>query len=231
MSGDAQANSTPSSNPASPEGNGDYVVQPGECLSSIAFEHGHFPDTILNDPDNSDIKKIRKNPNILLPGDRLTIPAIRPKEESREVDQRHKFRRKGVPEMFRMRLLDAHDKPRANLPYVLTVDKASFSAATNAQGELSHPIPPNARKGKLVVGVGDDVEEIAIELGYLDPLDSVSGVQARLTNLGIECGPVDGIFGPRTRAGVERFQKQCKLEATGELDKRTLEELEKAHGS
>jgi N-acetylmuramoyl-L-alanine amidase len=44
-------------------------------------------------------------------------------------------------------------------------------------------------------------------IGSLDPLDILSGVQGRLWNLGIDCGPVDNIIGPLTKAGVRTFQK------------------------
>lgn len=43
-----------------------YVVQKGDCLSSIAFGFGFLPDTLLNHPANAGLKQKRKDPNILL---------------------------------------------------------------------------------------------------------------------------------------------------------------------
>jgi hypothetical protein len=214
-----------------PVGAGDYVVQPGDCVSSIAYEHGHLWQTILNHPANSEVKAARSNHNVLLPGDRLTIPPVRRKEESAETDKRHTFRLKGVPEMFRLRLLDQADQPRADLPYVLVIGERTFKGTTNSNGELQHPIPPDARQAHLTVDSGDDVEEIELQLGNLNPRDTVTGVQSRLTNLGFDCGPVDGILGPKTRKAIMRFQRQVKIEPTGELDNATIQQLENRHGS
>jgi hypothetical protein len=216
---------------AAPVGGGDYEVQPGDCVSSVACDHGHLWETILNDPANAELKRSRTNHNVLLPGDRLTIPPIRVRSESRDTDQRHRFRRKGVPEVFRIRFLDEDDKPRANLPYTLDLDGVIHSGATNADGELKHAIPPNARQGKLVIGTGRDSEQISLWLGHLDPIESISGAQARLNNLGIDCGKVDGILGPRTRKAIERFQRQRQLPPTGELDQATLAALGDLHGA
>jgi hypothetical protein len=218
-------------NTDTPVGEGDYVVKPGECIASIAYEHGHLWKTILSDPANWKLKRARKDHHILLPGDRLTIPPIRQKEVSAETDKRHSFRLKGFPEVFRMRLLNAVDEPRANLPYVLVIDGNSVSGTTDAQGELKHSIPPNARKGRLILVSGKHTEEIELRLGELDPRGAVTGAQARLSNLGFDCGAVDGILGPKTRNAIERFQRSRKLQQTGELDNTTMQELEKMHGS
>jgi len=41
----------------------------------------------------------------------------------------------------------------------------------------------------------------------LPPVKYLTGVQARLNNLGYGAGPVDGINGPRTKSAVKRFQQ------------------------
>jgi peptidoglycan hydrolase-like protein with peptidoglycan-binding domain len=53
--------------------------------------------------------------------------------------------------------------------------------------------------------------------GYGRPGGSaeVRAVQRRLRALGHRPGPVDGLYGPRTRAAVERFQRTAGLPATG----------------
>jgi type VI secretion system secreted protein VgrG len=127
--------------------------------------------------------------------------------------------------------LDRFDQPRANLPYVLVIGFATFRGTTNAQGELKHPIPPNARRGRITLGSGNDIEKIELHLGHLNPTNTTSGAQARLTNLGLDCGPIDGILGPKTRKALRRFQKLRDLKQTGELDGPTIKELETRHGS
>jgi peptidoglycan hydrolase-like protein with peptidoglycan-binding domain len=41
--------------------------------------------------------------------------------------------------------------------------------------------------------------------------ECISGIQQRLNNLNINAGPVDGIYGPNTRAAIAAFQKLYKL--------------------
>lgn len=53
----------------------------------------------------------------------------------------------------------------------------------------------------------------------------VRSVQQALEKQGVDAGPIDGIWGPRTHAGLTKFQKQEGLEATGQLNARTLEAL------
>jgi len=56
-----------------------HVVQSGEHLAAIARSYGLTSTTaILRDPANADLFT-RRNPNVLLPGDEITIPD--PKEK------------------------------------------------------------------------------------------------------------------------------------------------------
>jgi hypothetical protein len=53
----------------------------------------------------------------------------------------------------------------------------------------------------------------------------VRTVQQSLERQGIEPGPVDGIWGPRTHQALRDFQDQQGLQSTGQLDARTLNAL------
>jgi len=50
--------------------------------------------------------------------------------------------------------------------------------------------------------------------------------QRALQDLGYHRGPIDGMFGQKTRAAVERYQLDEKLAVTGQLDAETLERLD-----
>ena len=53
----------------------------------------------------------------------------------------------------------------------------------------------------------------------------VRSVQQSLERKGVEPGPVDGIWGPRTHEALREFQDQQGIQATGQLDARTLDAL------
>jgi peptidoglycan hydrolase-like protein with peptidoglycan-binding domain len=54
---------------------------------------------------------------------------------------------------------------------------------------------------------------------------NVRNVQQTLEALKLDPGPADGMFGPRTKAAVKRFQEAEKLSATGTLDAQTRARL------
>lgn len=46
----------------------DYIVKAGDCLNSIAYEHGFYWETLWSHPANAGLKAKRKNPDALLAG-------------------------------------------------------------------------------------------------------------------------------------------------------------------
>lgn len=212
-----------------PVGEGDYVVKQGDCISSIAREAGHFWQTIWNDPANAQLKQVRKNPNILLPGDRVMVPPLRLREESGQTEQRHKFRRKGIPEFLRLRLLTENDEPVASQPYCLEIDGQLIDGRTGDDGEIEIPIQPNAKRGKLILTQMG--EEYDLMLGEMDPIDSLGGVQARLENLGFDTGGEEACAEETTRQALRNFQERYGLPVTGEPDPSTRNKLNELHGS
>ena len=62
-----------------------HVVAQGEYLSLIAARFGfRDPRVIWNHPDNAALRERRKNPNVLFPGDVLTIPERKAGESCRK---------------------------------------------------------------------------------------------------------------------------------------------------
>jgi hypothetical protein len=55
--------------------------------------------------------------------------------------------------------------------------------------------------------------------------DRVREVQRALQAKGYYAGSIDGIAGPRTRAGVREYQKDEELEVTGKVDAKTAASL------
>src|SRR5262249_10655646 len=161
--------------------------QPGDCISSIAAQFGFHPDTIWNHGPNANLKQSRMDMNVLLPGDIVEIPDLRVKEVSKGDKAAHKFRRKGVPEMLKVQFIE-NDDPRANEQYRRVIDGVARNGTLDGSGWLKEPIPPGAKLAEITFG---ENETYPLQLGNLDPVDDVKGVQGRLTNLGFYYGPID----------------------------------------
>jgi hypothetical protein len=205
-----------------------YTIKEGDCLSSIAQRHGLFWQKIWDHSQNSELRRRRRNPNILYPGDVVFIPEKEEKQETGSTEQKHQFRKKGALAKVRLRLM-RNGQPRANESYVLEVDGNFFNGTTDADGKLEQSIPPNIKKGKLFVG--KKREEYILNLGHMDPLNELIGIQKRLNNLGFHCGSADGVLGPQTTDALKAFQKKHHLTESGEVDDATKNKLNEIYGS
>jgi N-acetylmuramoyl-L-alanine amidase len=125
------------------------------------------------------------------------------------------------------------DEPRADVPFVLQIDgRIVREGHTDGDGRLEVSIPPDAREGRLIVEPGTERETtIPLNLGHLDPTDTISGVKQRLFNLGFECGQIDETETEELEEALRRFQEQHGLEVTGEANDETRDALRDAHGS
>jgi hypothetical protein len=181
---------------------GDYhVVKQGESVDSIAALCGHVPDTIWNAAENRDLKSQRRDPHILMPGDRLFVPPVEPKTVSVATGSLHRFTVQRPRARLKVQIVEA-GKPRANEPFALVVDRNThLSGTTDGDGWVDQPLPPLARMANLTVGEGEAAVTYRLLLRALDPVTEVSGVQARLRNLGYGEVPLDGEMGPATVAG------------------------------
>ena len=91
-------------------------------------------------------------------------------------------------------------------------------------------------RGLSVTGIVDDqtaraLEEARWKLGDRSlnlqdaPLmrgDDVAALQSRLTEMGFDCGRVDGIYGPRTEIAVKDFQKSVGIAIDGKCGPATI---------
>jgi hypothetical protein len=206
-----------------------YVIAQGDSAESVAFENGHFLQTLWNHPDNAELRQLRQDPHVLYPGDRIFVPELRVKQEERPTDAKHTFVKKGVPSKLRLVVME-NQRPCAGQPFILIIDGKSFEGKTNTDGSVEQAIPPNAKSGKLIVGLGPKQRVYPLQLGGLDPITVISGVQGRLRNLGLLGGAIDGQLGPATVAALELFQRQNGIPATGQPDDATRAKLQTVHG-
>jgi Putative peptidoglycan binding domain/LysM domain len=182
-----------------------YTVVQGDCLSSIASRFGFSDWRVLYDhPSNAELRTKRPNPNLICPGDQLFVP-----EKERNVvrvatGQVHHFVVRRPATQLRLRLQGLDDTPMAGVGYTLRCGHLELKGTTTSEGIVEQNVPAEATLAELVFD--DHGVTKQLQIGALDPLDTVTGMQARLLNLGYDCGPIDGIVGPRTRAAVRSFQ-------------------------
>jgi hypothetical protein len=213
-----------------------HEVAQGDCLSSIAYEHGFLPESLWDAPENAGLKEGGRDMNVLRPGDVVHLPARRKKTIPVQTGNRYRLRRKGVPAILRVRFVDFTGEPMANEPYLLQLAAAGSplpdrTGLTDAQGFVVSPIPPNATGGEIWAGKGLSRRSLPFRLGFVDPIEDVSGVQARLNSLGYPCGSEDGTLDDLTAAALRRFQSDYQLPATGQIDEPTKAKLREAYGS
>ena len=190
-----------------------HTVRPGEGVSSIAFRYGFFPDTVWNDPANAELKSQREDPDILAPGDVVTIPDKREKVETRPTGASHRFQRRGVPAILRLQVT-INDEIRANQPYELVVDGITRTGMTDDEGVLEASVSPAAKQA--TVRVGPDGHELSMLIGYVRPIATLEGVKSRLNNLDFGCGDPADPLDDETRAAIMAFEESVGLPPTGD---------------
>ena len=201
------------------------IVAEGDCISSIAAATGHFPDTIWNDDANRELREKRTDPNVLLRGDIVVVPPLRPGKVACATGQLHRFRRKGIPEKLKLRLLDEDDAPRAGLEYRLVIGEAELSGVTDGDGYIEQWVPNDAKGATLMIGA----EEFDLAVGSLDPVESPTGLAARLENLGyLDATDATELV---VAAALRGFQAHEGLDLTGIADSATTAKLVERHGS
>lgn len=214
-----------------------HTVQQGETLNRIARQYDFVSgEKIYNHEDNAEFRELRNDPNIIYPGDQINIPDKEDKVDWGSTNKIHVFRvKRPVTEIFRVRIQNKTGKPWIGKRVTLTVGGESFDAPIGGDGIVSIGLPNGNESGgelKVFMNTNSDVPThiYDVQLGHLDPVQELSGVQARCNLLGCECGVADGIMGRKTRAGVKEFQAANGLDVDGVPGPMTKGKLEEVYG-
>ena len=208
-----------------------HKVKQGESLSSIAYDYGFKVwETLYNASENADLKRKRPNPNLLYPGDEVVIPELKSKNETDlATDKLHKFVIKGERFLFRMEMNDSVMNPLVGFPFKFYIGNELIKeVVTQEKGLIEFSLSKKVRTGKIEF-LGETYDVV---IGGLDPVSRVSGIQQRLTNLGYNAGPVNGIFGALTSRSLHEFQLNHEKEgliASGEIDDDTRKLIQQIH--
>jgi hypothetical protein len=208
-----------------------HEVAQGETTVQLALQSGHYWSTVWQHSNNAQLRQLRKHHNVLQPGDVLFIPAIRPRQVSKPTDATHQFIRKGVPEKFNLQFLDYDNQPLSNASYVLTLDDTTSTGNLDADGWLRVFVRPDVRSGRIEVGPHGSLAACDLNFGHLDPLSTLTGVQARLRNLGLYDGPIDGEINDLLKEAARAFRLAENLPESDEINDEFRQRLETRHRS
>jgi len=171
----------------------EHVVQQGENLSKISRDYG-LPSYRALVRANPDFASGKRDPNLIYPGETIMVPVDDELAFELKTDRWHRFLAHRDHAMLDLVIEDRTHAPVPFARYELEVSceqspAVQVSGRTGLEGELRQVLPPDATTGQLKVwlfesGEQEEVVEYELALHHLDPPDTLTGVQARLKNLG-----------------------------------------------
>lgn len=214
-------------------------------------------EAVAKDPKNKELLDQKRGPHVLYAGDKVWIPDLKPKVFDAETDKKHEYKLYPPKQLVHLVLEDDDGKAHGNCRYEFWVNGKRYDPP-GTSGELRSredglvyqlvPLerdvvlrawledPKAKQKYKELEPSPEDEEEfdyISIQLNpaHLDPIDTVEGLQDRLTNLGYELKDVWGTLGHGTRDAIREFQQDVGLTQSGEMDTETRKRLLEQAGS
>jgi hypothetical protein len=205
-----------------------YIIRQGDHLAGLAATYGFDAEEVWQDDANSELRELRRSPQVLAPGDLLYIPDEEEEPAPAHVSPNTTNRYSASQPRVHLRLtLGSGDSILANEPYRIEGLANPREGTTDGDGRLSEALPPSRRSVRLVLPNRDDFA-LDVRLGNVDPHDTESGQSQRLRNLGFlpslrGLDPVAPLRNREQRAteianAVRAFQRVEETEETGELD-------------
>lgn len=204
-----------------------HVVKEGETLLTIAAVH-RFGDwrTIWSHGDNAGLRERRPDPMVLVAGDEVMIPDREPRWERVETNRRHVFKVEGLEARLRLLVEDELGASLHGAAWTLVTDEGRTKKGTvGARGLVDCRLPPTCRTATLTVSQGKLEITWNLQLGALQPVEEVKGVQARLSSLGYLDGRQTGEVDDATKKAIEAFQRRHGLPVNGAADDPQLRDV------
>jgi hypothetical protein len=157
-----------------------YIVKQGDYLALIAYRLGFDADTVWNDPSNAALRAQRPDPNVLFPGDVLSVPTPAPSTGAAlETGQTNSFTVNPPTVTVTLKFVDAE---LASQPVTIFELPALTGLVTGGDGTLTLTVPITQQTCTVVFS--SDGTTFTCNVGDMNPLGTVSGVAQRLQNLG-----------------------------------------------
>jgi len=209
----------------------------GECIARLAHRFGFFPATIWGHKRNLDLADKRRDQNVLYRGDEIYIPEKQSKRIDGIVGRRYVLKRKGIPEVLRLRFL-RNGRARVDEPYQLALTSADGAAYVDRCGVIDRDgyilafVSPAITLAKVTLGQGALAEVHRFRVSHLNPIDTVSGVKGRLQSLGYYTGTIDEMIDEALHSAVAAFQTDNRITADGDAtEKAFVSALKRVYGS
>jgi len=171
-----------------------HIVQQGECLSSLAARFGLAGwKQLYEHAANEKLRKKRPNPNVLAPGDEVVVPDPGPENLVPIATGRmHTFSLKLQKVRLRIALVDRSGKPYEVKRFIVNTGASEIEKKTAPGGVVEVDVPALESTARLRVWIDGDDEDTPtfdrdLAIGHIDPIDTNTGVQGRLANLGYNC--------------------------------------------
>lgn len=206
-----------------------HTVDLSEHIAKIIFDLGFYDcESIWNDSNNTQLKDLRENGNILLPGDELYYPDKEQRSETSETEHKHCFTRKLAKLNLRIVVRDFCGQPLKKEVCDLILGNETVSLTTDKNGLIEHDIHPTLKHAKLLVPSLN--AKFALIIGAMDPINTETGQRARLNNMGYFSGYSDE-DGHQLTWAIEEFQFENKIKPlTGTMDEETQTALKEKYG-
>lgn len=211
-----------------------HTAAPNDTLFTIAKKHG-FRNwrAIYDHPANQRLRAQRPDPMVLAPGDEVFVPDKQPSKFHNDTGRTHRFRLAAPKCFVAVYLRDDDGNPYARCKYELTLDGQTLQGLTTDAGLVSHEVRHDLAEAVLTLWKDPsdptDTAEWTLEIGALDPVDTISGVQSRLRNLGHPIDEITGTMDDATRNALREFQRfMGHAQPSGELDDATRRALQLA---
>lgn len=199
-------------------------IRQGECVCSVAARTGLTWQKIWDAPQNDPLREAGRHPNLLLPGDELFVPERELASESLATGRKHKLVVQGSLATIHIKLV-ANLEPLPDEPWVIEHPGGKLEGTSDGEGRLEAKLPAQAERATLLLP--DRRLRFTLKLGALDPVDTPSGAQGRLRNLGLATSDQVDEHADEALLG---YQRLAALDETGELDDATIDALRDEYG-
>lgn len=208
-----------------------HVVRQGEYLSKLAEQLGFDAEEAWNHPRNQELRELRGDPHVLLPGDILWY-AARPRGSGQLAAGSENGYVAEVPRVeLRVRICDHLGEPLKGEAYEADDDVGVEPAKGNLDGDGVLTVTVPILLSSFSVAIPSKEVNLRLLVGHVDPHTETSGAAQRLKQLGYYRGslPVNEEHPGYTRS-MRAFQEDEGLPITGQLDPETAARLNQRFG-